>query len=132
MNDVNQVKLPATISIFPLILAACAGSRNFDPLPANIGLQSCLHDTLTVTARHFAFEPESIPIKRATLVHLTLLSIDGSHGFALPDFGIDLRLEENARESLDVYFPEKGEYYFHCSHFCGLGHFGMTGKFVVE
>lgn len=121
-----------TIILFLVFVLGCAGTRRFDPIPSNLDLERCTHDTLTIRARHFAFEPESIRLAPGTLVHLTLLSVDGTHGFALPAFGIDVHLDESVPQTLEVYFPEKGEYPFRCSHFCGLGHFGMSGKFIVE
>ncbi len=34
--------------------------------------------------------------------------------------------------TVTFYAGKKGEYGFHCSHFCGIGHMGMTGKIIVD
>ncbi len=85
-----------------------------------------------MTAEHFHFTPEDLHVKQGTLLTLKIKSIDGTHGFNLGDFGIDIRLEEGVTNTVEIYLPKKGEYGFRCSHFCGLGHLGMKGTLHVE
>ncbi len=47
-------------------------------------------------------------------------------------FGIDETLDENVMKVVEFYAGEKGEYGIRCSHFCGIGHLGMTGKLIIE
>jgi heme/copper-type cytochrome/quinol oxidase subunit 2 len=85
-----------------------------------------------IKASRYSFSPEIVRVPVGTLVQFNILSAGGTHGFRLSDFGVDVRLEENDVQTVEVYFPKTGEYGFRCSHFCGLGHLGMTGKIIVE
>ena len=126
----NAVKIVLTSAI--ILLLGCAASKHFAPLPKDMDLTTVPQDTITITAERYHFTPETIHVKSGTLLHITVKSIQGTHGFRLPDFDIDERLEENIPKSIQIYFPEKGEFSFKCSHFCGIGHFGMNGKIIAE
>lgn len=85
-----------------------------------------------MTAERYHYTPEEIHVPRGTLVTFKIRALDGTHGFKLGAFGIDQEIQENETRSITFYAAEKGEYGFHCSHLCGIGHLGMTGKVVVE
>jgi cytochrome c oxidase subunit 2 len=121
-----------TFVLLLVIFAACGSSKQFDAIPPDFNRQNVPNDTINVTAESFKFTPEVIRAKAGTLVTLRITSIDGTHGFRLSAFGIDERLDENVQKSIEFYASKKGEYDFRCSHFCGLGHLGMTGKIIVE
>ena len=110
----------------------CGTSQQFVAIPPTIDKQSVPHQTIDMTAEHFHFTPEVVNVKAGTLVTLKVKAIDGTHGFSLGAFGIDERLEENQTKIIEFYAGTKGEYGFKCSHFCGIGHLGMTGKILVE
>ncbi len=87
---------------------------------------------LSVTAKQWSFEPASITVKKGTKVNLKITSIDVAHGFSLPDFNVNTRLEPG-QETVVEFTPDKvGSFNFFCSVFCGSGHGGMTGTLVVE
>ncbi len=115
-----------------LFLSACGSSKQFDAIPSDIDRQNVPKDTVEMTAESYKFMPDVIRVKSGTLVTLVIKAIDGTHGFQLSAFGIDERLDENETKTIDFYVSKKGEYGFRCSHFCGLGHLGMTGKVIVE
>lgn len=131
-ESTHYLSFLAFIVSMVILIHGCSASKRFDPLPEGLDLANLKRDTMTIQARHFEFDPEIIHVKLGTLLHVNLVSTDGTHGFGLSEFGIDEQLEENTPKSLEIYFPEKGEYSFRCSHFCGLGHFGMTGKIIVD
>jgi heme/copper-type cytochrome/quinol oxidase subunit 2 len=85
-----------------------------------------------MTAERFHFTPEDIHVRAGTLVELNIKSLDGTHGFTLNHFGIDESIKEGETKTVRFFAGERGEFGFHCSHFCGIGHFGMTGKVIVE
>jgi len=89
------------------------------------------HQTIEMTAEDFHFTPEAIRVAAGTLVTLRITA-DGTHGFSLAAFGIDERLESGETKVIEFFAGQKGEYGFRCSHFCGIGHLGMTGTIVVE
>ena len=122
-----------SISIFLLLLlSACGSSKQFDAVPSDIDRQNVSKQSIDVTAERYKFTPEIIRVKAGTLVTLRIKSIDGTHGFRLNAFGIDERLDENELKVVEFYASEKGEYGSRCSHLCGIGHLGMTGKLIVE
>jgi heme/copper-type cytochrome/quinol oxidase subunit 2 len=115
-----------------LMLSACGTSQMFTAIPSGIDRDKVPHETIEMTAEHFHFTPEVVKVKQGTLVTINVKAIDGTHGFKLGAFGIDERIEEGETKTIEFYAETKGEYSFRCSHFCGIGHLGMTGKVVVE
>lgn len=110
----------------------CGTSRQFVAVPATVERENVQRQTIEMTAQRFHFTPEELHVKAGTLVLLKITSIDGTHGFKLASFGIDERLEKDETKTIELYASEKGAYGFHCSHLCGLGHFWMTGKIIIE
>ena len=113
-------------------MSACGSSKQFDAIPSDLDTQNVPRQTIDVTAESYKFTPEVIRVNAGTLVTLRIKSIEGTHGFQLGAFGIDERLDENEPKVIEFYASKKGEYGFRCSHFCGIGHLGMTGKLIVE
>jgi heme/copper-type cytochrome/quinol oxidase subunit 2 len=132
----EQVVLPAIIKswcvVFGVLLVGCSASQQFVAVPAGVNRDTVPKMLIRMTAERFKFVPETITIKEGTLVQLQITASDGDHGFQLGAFGIDERLEENETKTIEFYASKRGEYGFRCSHFCGLGHTGMTGKFIIE
>jgi heme/copper-type cytochrome/quinol oxidase subunit 2 len=119
--------------IFALILLlGCGASQQFLADPPGADRESVPKQSIEMTAENFHFTPEVVRVGQGTLVTLKVRAIDGTHGFKLDAFGIDESIEENKTKELEFYAGEKGEYGFQCSYFCGMGHFGMTGKVIVE
>lgn len=112
--------------------AGCSSSQQFTAVPSTIDRDKVPHETVEMTAEHFHFTPDIVRVKQGTLVTIKVKAIDGTHGFSLGAFGIDERIEETETKTIEFYASEKGEYGFRCSHFCGIGHLGMTGKVIVE
>lgn len=88
---------------------------------------------ITVKAYNWYFEPEEIRVKEGTTVRIVLQGVSGTHTFALPEFGVKSEAVKPG-ETVMVEFraDKKGEFSFKCSVFCGEGHSGMLGKFIVE
>ncbi len=115
-----------------LLLFGCAASKLFEAVPSSLNKETVPKVTFEMTAQRYHFTPDVIRVKRGTLVTLNVKAVDGTHGFELGAFGIDERLEENEVKEIQFYAGKEGEYGFKCSHFCGIGHLGMTGKVIVE
>ena len=115
-----------------LVLAGCGSSQQFAAVPADLDQNSTPRKIIEMTAEHFHFTPEVVHVSQGTLVTLKNTAIDGTHGFDLGDFGIDETIPEKETKTVTFYAAMKGEYGFHCSHFCGIGHLGMTGKIIVD
>lgn len=129
---------PATKQIVLVLYLAlvlslgCSASKEFAAIPEGLDRANVPTQSVAMTAERFHYTPEEVHVRVGTLVHLEVKSIDGTHGFKLAAFGIDETIEEGETKTIEFYAQAKGEYPFRCSHFCGLGHFGMSGKVVVE
>jgi len=68
------------------------------------------------------------------LVEIVAESEDTSHGFHLPDAGIDTQIPARGKGELRLRFEatQPGTYFFECSRPCGAGHNTMRGTIVVE
>lgn len=86
----------------------------------------------TMTAEKWIFTPSLITVKQGDKVKLTIKSVDVTHGFALPDFGVKVDLVPDKEETVEFTADKKGEFTFFCSVMCGEGHMDMKGKLVVE
>ena len=89
---------------------------------------------IRVTAERFSFTPSRIKVKTGTIVEIVAESEDTSHGFHLPDAGLDEQIPARGKGELQLRFEatEAGTYFFECSRPCGAGHNTMRGTIVVE
>jgi cytochrome c oxidase subunit II len=80
---------------------------------------------IDVTAKRFAFEPDTITLKKGEPVDLVLKSVDVAHGLKFRELNVDVRAGKG--KTAEVQFtPEKtGDFVGHCSVFCGTGHGSM-------
>ena len=85
-----------------------------------------------MTAERYACSPDEVHVKAGTLVTLEITAQDGTHGISLPDYTIDVSLPEKHPVKVRFYAASRGEQSVTCSHLCGIGHFWMGGKIVVE
>ncbi len=102
--------------------------------PAALLLSTCAaapEQVIQIKAKKFEYIPNEITLKKGVPVVLELTSLDRLHGFNCPAFKIrgDVRPHQITKIA---FTPDKvGTFEFHCDNFCGEGHEGMTGKFVV-
>jgi cytochrome c oxidase subunit 2 len=115
-----------------IVLAGCGQSQQFTAVPPNARNEDVPHQIVHLKAEKFKFTPDVVRVKVGTLVRIEITSDDGTHGFQLGAYGIDERVEENQTKIIEFYASKQGEYNFRCSHFCGIGHLGMSGKVIVE
>lgn len=85
-----------------------------------------------VIAKQWDFVPSTITVGKGDTVKLSVKSIDVTHGFALPEFGINERLEPNKEVVVEFVAGKSGTFPFYCSVPCGSGHGGMRGELVVK
>lgn len=110
-----------------IVLSAC-GSKSDTTDKADSSGGSDGVKEIKVTATNFKFEPSEIKVKKGDKVKITLEDGEGSHGFAIPDFDVDLQKPSSAEFTAD----QAGEHEFHCSVMCGAGHADMKGTLIVE
>lgn len=88
--------------------------------------------TFSVIAKQFEFVPEEISVHKGDHVILNIKSVDVTHGFALPDFGVNVPLTAGNEQVVEFDASKVGEFEFFCSIVCGSGHSGMRGKLIVQ
>ena len=86
----------------------------------------------SMTAKDFAFDPDTITVNQGDTVVLHIKSIDVKHGFALPDFGVSQDLSPGEEVTVRFVADKKGTFPFFCNVFCGAGHREMTGTLIVN
>lgn len=85
-----------------------------------------------LTAKQFQFEPAAIEVSKGDKVRLIVTSIDVPHGFSIPEYGINERLEPGKPVTIEFTADKQGSFTAFCSVFCGSGHSTMKGKIVVK
>jgi len=128
----QDMRILLIVALTGLLLPGCGTTEQFPAIPADLDRSTVQTDTVVVTAKRYVFEPEEIKTKPGRLIVLKVTAADGTHGFALPAFGIDERLEKGVTKLIEFYVPKPGKFDFKCSHFCGIGHFGMNGQVIAE
>ena len=116
-----------SIGFVLLLINACAGEK---PNPAVLP-DSPLKE-FKITAKQFAFEPETIELKKGDSVRLIITSTDVPHGFSVPEYGINERLNPGQPVSIEFIADKEGTFTSFCSVFCGSGHGKMKGKIIVS
>jgi cytochrome c oxidase subunit II len=85
-----------------------------------------------ITAKNFAFNPDSITLKKGEPVVFEISSGDRKLGFSLRAFGVRSDVLPG-KVSRIRFTPDKtGKFSFSCDVFCGDGHEEMTGTVVVN
>jgi cytochrome c oxidase subunit 2 len=87
---------------------------------------------IEIVARRFSFTPNEITVKRGQPLLLAISSIDFMHGFNVPDLGLRADLVPGRVTQVRLTPVKEGPLYFLCDNFCGDGHEGMNGKFIVQ
>ncbi|MBI3366648.1 cupredoxin domain-containing protein [Candidatus Roizmanbacteria bacterium] len=87
---------------------------------------------ITMTAKQWEFMPSEVKVKEGETVRLKVKSVDVAHGFSLPDFSVDERLEPGKEITVEFVANKKGTFTFFCSVLCGKGHRDMKGTLIVE
>lgn len=87
---------------------------------------------IAIIAKKFSFSPNPIRLKTNERVRLKINSTDVTHGFSVPELGID-EIIEPGKETIVDFIPTKaGKFTLLCSIECGTGHTGMRGEIIVE
>jgi cytochrome c oxidase subunit 2 len=81
---------------------------------------------IEVTAKRFAFEPGEITLKKGQPVVLVLKSADVAHGLRFRELNLNVKVAKGGTAELSFTPDKTGDFFGHCSVFCGSGHGGMT------
>ena len=95
-------------------------------------------DTVEVymTAVRSHFNPEHVVVKQGDKVVWRITNIeraiDATHGFAVPQYNINLSLEPGETATVEFVADVPGSFPFYCSEFCSALHLEMIGYLMVE
>ena len=128
---------PAGIAFLAASLVACAGCSTWSRGgKAGAAAMAVPKDApvhiVDVIARKYEFEPSSIHVKQGEMVILQITSRDVVHGFGAPSAKIKTELPPGQITEIHFYARKKGIVPFQCTNYCGLGHFNMRGRIVIE
>jgi cytochrome c oxidase subunit 2 len=84
-----------------------------------------------IEASKFRYDPPKVTLKRGVPIVLELTSSDRSHGFKLPELGIDVKILPGETTQVRLQPDTVGTFSFACDVFCGSGHEEMDGEIVV-
>jgi len=89
-----------------------------------------------MTAVRSHFKPEHVSIKVGDKVTWRITNIeravDSTHGFAIPQYNINLSLEPGETATVEFTAHTAGTFPFYCSEFCSALHLEMVGYLMVE
>ena len=85
----------------------------------------------TMSARQFEFAPSTLAVKKGVKVVIHLTTDDVAHGFALPDFNANVRIEPGQEATVEFTPDKAGTFTFFCNVPCGPGHRQMRGTLTV-
>ncbi len=89
-----------------------------------------------MTAVRSHFNPERITIKQGDKVIWRITNteraVDATHGFAVPQYNINLSLEPGETAKFEFVADIAGTFPYYCTEFCSALHLEMMGYFLVE
>jgi len=130
MNKLLGVFLLAAL----ILMIGCAAQVETKKASAPIkeGEDSGKTADISMTAKRFEFTPSTIKVNRGDAVRITITSKDATHGFSLPDFGVNEKIGPDKPAVVEFVADKTGEFTFRCNIPCGSGHGGMKGTLIVE
>lgn len=110
--------------------------KKFDSLPLSGKLVNGVRE-IEVNAYQYGWEPENIVVKKGEKIRFIITSIDVPHGFELegiviPGWDVDKSINKGDKTILEVNADESGTWDLVCTVYCGPGHIGMRGKYIVR
>ena len=118
-------KIIPFLIIFLFLITGCKNQNGNDLFNGNV-------KEFKLTAKQFAFEPETIEVNKGDKVRLIVTSVDVAHGISIPEYKINERLDVGNPVTIEFIADKDGSFDSFCSVFCGQGHSKMRGKIVVK
>ncbi len=83
-------------------------------------------------ANNWNFLSNEIEVNLGDRVILHVESVEGTHGIALADFGINEFINQGETVDIEFLADKQGTFSFYCNVPCGHGHSSMNGLFIVN
>lgn len=88
--------------------------------------------TIDISVDNWVFSPSTVTAKKGEVLEIRLTGIAGTHGFAIPDLGINQTVAPGETITITIPTDKAGTFKFFCSIPCGSGHKDMTGTITIE
>lgn len=110
--------------------------KKFDSLPLSGKVLNGVRE-IELKALQYRWEPENIVVSKGDKVRLAVTSVDVPHGFELegiviPGWNPDNVIKEGDKVTFELTAEEAGTWDIVCTGYCGPGHPGMKGKYIVR
>lgn len=86
---------------------------------------------IQIHMKNWEFTPMTVTVRKGENVQLQLIGDEGIHGFAVPDLGLNVRLEAGKTVTVDLDTSVAGTFEGFCSIPCGPGHKEMKVTIIV-
>ena len=108
----------------------------FDNLPLSGKIVNEIRE-IEVKAIQYRWEPDTIVVKKGEKIRFVIESLDVPHGFELegiqiPNWDVEKAVRKDDKVILEVKADEAGAWDMVCTVYCGPGHNGMRGKYIVK
>lgn len=108
----------------------------FDSLPLSGTVANGVRE-IEIRAFQYNWDPENIVVKKGEKIKLFIASEDAPHGFeiegfTIPNWNIDKPIIKGKVSVIEFTPNEAGSWEMVCTVYCGPGHNGMKGKFIVR
>lgn len=87
--------------------------------------------TIRVDVASWSFTPSRIEARRGEQVTIQLVGVSGTHGFSVPQLGINEPITAGQTKTITLPTSQAGTFDLLCSIPCGAGHLGMRGQIVI-
>ena len=117
-----------------LMVGAAAAAQVVKTINGNYELSGKIENgtrIIEVTASRYKFQPDPIVVKLGDKIRILATSADVPHGFAIQEFNVNSRIDPGKTNTIEFTVDKEGEFTEYCSVYCGPGHMGMHGKFIV-
>ena len=146
------LKILALCLLLAFFISACSPKEDEDTLKAkkiieyhkkkfdNLPLSGKVVDgarEIELKSIQYRWEPDTIVVKKGEKIRFVIETADVSHGFELegiviPDWDPDKAIKKGDKTILEVTADEAGTWDIVCTIYCGPGHTGMKGKYIVR
>ena len=88
---------------------------------------------IALKAEKYKFTPNKIDVPLNTTVRFAITADDRDHGFEIEGVKDScVKIPKGETKIVEYKATKAGEFKFKCCDFCGLGHGGMKGAFIVK
>lgn len=110
--------------------------NKFDNLPLSGKVINGARE-IEVKSIQYRWEPDIIVVKKGEKIRFIIETVDVPHGFELegiviPGWDTNKAIRKGNKTILEVTADEAGVWDMVCTIYCGPGHVGMKGKYIVR